>query len=195
MRYEIWFLKTLFLHKNLLDDSLWYWCMLMLWQFLMEAVPQRNECAWELSNCLPIPYHSHIPKIVLNNLCSVSYCFQHHLETPWFKEVGCQHIKVIICCCCVCVQSSPILCDPMDCSLPGASDGIFQARVLEWVAILSSRGSSWPRDQTCVSLISCIAGEILTSELSGRQQFNNYILQYLKWNLENILSYYSYITL
>ena len=38
------------------------------------------------------------------------------------------------------------LCDPMDCSLPGFSiHGILQAR--EWVAILSSRGSSWPRDQ------------------------------------------------
>ena len=44
----------------------------------------------------------------------------------------------------------------MDCSLPGFSvHGIFQARVLEWVAISFSRGSSWPRDQTQVS---CIAG-------------------------------------
>ena len=43
---------------------------------------------------------------------------------------------------------------PMDCSLPGSSaHGIFQARVLEWVAISFSRGSSWPRDQTCVSHI------------------------------------------
>ena len=40
-------------------------------------------------------------------------------------------------------QSCPILCDPMDCSLPGSSvHGIFQARVLEWVAISFSRGSS-----------------------------------------------------
>ena len=36
----------------------------------------------------------------------------------------------------VCAQSCPTLCDPMDCSLPGSSDrGIFQARILEWVAI------------------------------------------------------------
>ena len=40
-------------------------------------------------------------------------------------------------------QSCPLLCDPMDCSLPGSSiHGIFQARVLEWVAISFSRGSS-----------------------------------------------------
>ena len=42
----------------------------------------------------------------------------------------------------------------MDCSLPGSSiHGIFQARVLEWVTISFSRGSSWPQDQTWVSRI------------------------------------------
>ena len=46
-------------------------------------------------------------------------------------------------------QSCPTLCDPMNCSLPGSSvHGIFQARVLERVAISFSRGFSWPRDQT-----------------------------------------------
>ena len=51
-------------------------------------------------------------------------------------------------------QTCPTLCDPMDCSLPGFSvQGIFQARVLEWVAISFSRGSSWPRDRPRVSHI------------------------------------------
>ena len=51
-------------------------------------------------------------------------------------------------------QSCLTLCDPMDCSLPGSSiHGIFQARVLEWVAVSFSRGSSPPRDQTQVSRI------------------------------------------
>ena len=45
------------------------------------------------------------------------------------------------------------LCVPMDCSLPGFSvHGILQARIVEWVVIPFSRGSSWPRDQTWVSL-------------------------------------------
>ena len=45
-----------------------------------------------------------------------------------------------------------MLCNPMDCSLPGSSvHGIFQAIVLEWLAISFSRGSSQPRDQTRVS--------------------------------------------
>ena len=53
-------------------------------------------------------------------------------------------------------QSCPTLYDPMDCSLPGSSVyGIFQARVLEWVAISFSRGFSQPRDRTQVS---CIVG-------------------------------------
>ena len=52
------------------------------------------------------------------------------------------------------------LCDPMDCSLPSSSiHGIFQARILEWIAISFSRGSSQSRDRTRVS---CIAGRLLT---------------------------------
>ena len=44
-------------------------------------------------------------------------------------------------------QSCPTLCDPMDCSLPGSSvHGIFQARILEWMAISFSRRSSLHRD-------------------------------------------------
>ena len=51
-------------------------------------------------------------------------------------------------------QSCPTLCNPVDCSLPCSSvQGIFQARVLEWVAISFSTGSSPPRDRTQVSCI------------------------------------------
>ena len=52
------------------------------------------------------------------------------------------------------LQLCPTLCDPMDCSPPGSSmHGILQARILEWVVMPSSRGSSQPRDQTCVSYL------------------------------------------
>ena len=51
-------------------------------------------------------------------------------------------------------QSCPTLCDPVDCSPPGSSvHGILQARILEWVTISFSRGSSRPRDWTRVSHI------------------------------------------
>ena len=53
-------------------------------------------------------------------------------------------------------QSCPTLCDPVDCSPPGFSvHGILQARILAWVTISFSRGSSQPRDRTWVS---CIRG-------------------------------------
>ena len=59
-------------------------------------------------------------------------------------------------------QSCPTLCDPVDCSLPRFSvHGILQARILEWVTISFSRGSSWPRDRTRVSRV---GGRRLTSE-------------------------------
>jgi len=55
------------------------------------------------------------------------------------------------------------LCNPMDCSPPGSSvHGILQARILEWVAMPSSRGALQPRDQTQVSCVSCIAGRFFT---------------------------------
>ena len=55
---------------------------------------------------------------------------------------------------CLVAQSCLTLADLMDCSPPGSSvHGILQARILEWVAMPSSRGSSQPRDQTQVSHI------------------------------------------
>ena len=57
-------------------------------------------------------------------------------------------------------QSCLTLCDLMDCNLPGSFvHGILQTRVLEWVAIPFSRGSSQPRDRTWLS---CIAGRFFT---------------------------------
>ena len=58
------------------------------------------------------------------------------------------------------IQLCLTLCDPMDCSPPSSSlHGIFQAIILEWVAIPFSRRSSWPKDQTRVS---CIVGRFFT---------------------------------
>ena len=65
-----------------------------------------------------------------------------------------------------CAQSCSTLCDSMDYSPPGSSvHGIFQARILEWVAISSSRVFSHPRDWICMS---CIAGGFFTSEPPGK---------------------------
>ena len=69
--------------------------------------------------------------------------------------------------CPVCVQTKSLqscltLCRPIDYSPPGSSvHGILQARILEWVVMPRSNGSSWPRDQTRVSSVSCIGRQVL----------------------------------
>ena len=74
-----------------------------------------------------------------------------------------------VCCVCSFTQSCLTLCHPMDCSPPGSSvHGIFQARILEWVAVSSSRGSSRPRDASCISLISCIASRSFIADSPGK---------------------------
>ena len=71
------------------------------------------------------------------------------------------------CPCAQSLQSCLTLCDPMDCSLQGSFIyGILQARILEWVAIPSSRGSSWPRDQTWVPRI---VGRVFITEPTGKE--------------------------
>ena len=70
-------------------------------------------------------------------------CPKSEIEIPAFFSVS-----VLV------AQLCPTHCDPMGWGLPGSSiHGIFQARILEWVAIPFSRGSSWVRDQTWVSRI------------------------------------------
>ena len=89
------------------------------------------------------------------------------------------------------LQSCLTLCHHMDHSPPRSSvHGIVQARILEWVAISSSRGSSWPRDQTCVSWVSWIGKRVLyhcaTWEAlmhqwmnSNHEQEHNFIIPFL----------------
>ena len=88
-----------------------------------------------------------------------------HSNRPKAKKKD-MKIRVCVCVCvCACAQSTHsclTLCDPVDCSLPGCSvHGIFQAGILQWVAISYSRGFSQPRDWRCISYVSCIGRQIL----------------------------------
>ena len=68
--------------------------------------------------------------------------------------------------CCLVAKSRLTLSYPIDCSpLVSSVHGILQARILEWVAMSSSRGSSWSRDQT---RITCLAGGFFTTEPPGK---------------------------
>ena len=87
------------------------------------------------------------------------------------REVWSTSVEVV--CVRVCAHSvaktCPTLCDHVGYSPPGSSvHGILQTRILEWVAISSSKASSGPRDQTCVSCISCIGKQILYTEPPGK---------------------------
>ena len=70
---------------------------------------------------------------------------------------------------CSVAQLCLTLCNPIDCNPPDSSvHGISQAKILECVAISSSRGSSWPSDQTHASYISCIGRGFFTNASPGK---------------------------
>ena len=84
---------------------------------------------------------------ILKGMCVCIYMYESLSctvainTTPWVN-----YVKV--------TQSCPTLCDPMDSGSPGSSvHGILPARILDWVAISFSKGSSWLRDWTWVSHI------------------------------------------
>ena len=99
-----------------------------------------------------------------------------HSSIPWTEEPGglqsiasqrvrhdCSNLAHIHLRCSV-TQLSPPLCSSMDCSPPGSSDhAIFQARTLGQCTMPSSRGSSWSRDWTHVSRISCIGKQVFST--------------------------------
>ena len=81
-----------------------------------------------------------------------TYFWWRDVEASIYKS-ACLHAKSL--------QSCPTLCNPVDCSPQGSSVcNILLARILKWVAITFSRGSSWPRDRT---RLFCIAGRFFTT--------------------------------
>ena len=78
-------------------------------------------------------------------------------------------------------QLCPTLCDPVDCR-----HGILQARIVEWVAILFSRGSSRPRDRIQVS---CIAGRFFTCWATKEAFASSMAFQFPKANFREFLFY------
>ena len=101
--------------------------------FLGSKIAADGDCSYEIKRRLLLG------RKVMTNLDSISKSRDITLPTKCESVVA---------------QSCLTLCDPMDCSLRGSSlHGIVQERVLAWVAISFSRGSSQPRDQTQVSRI------------------------------------------
>ena len=109
---------------------------------------------------------THIPKD-LCSLCKIIKCLLH--------------IKQCMCvCACSVTRSCPTLYDPMECSLSGISILRFP-RQEYWVAISSSWGSSWPRNQTCVS---CLAGRFFYHWINSIIDKDNRLTIYLLLKIE-----------
>ena len=102
------------------------------------------------------------------------------------------HLSInLLYCCCLVTKLCSTLCDLMDYSLPGSSvHGISLARILEWIAMSPSRGSSQPKDQTRVSCIvfNCTAG-FFTPEPPRKPLFINYLHLNLCLNLHLVYSF------
>ena len=150
-----WFIK-----QTIFTDIFWFHTL-----YPIKYSPRHNisgqgelpcnpiECEFPI--CLPASWFN-IRNIVVKRKEKQTWCLKHSdlylflIMFPWIRI----RAKSL--------HSCPTLCDPVDCSLPGSCDhGILQARILEWGAISYSRGSSQPRDRTCVSYVSCTGRRVL----------------------------------
>ena len=113
--------------------------------------------------CLSIEFTSKQPWVVLNT--AGAWGLQRFRDLPGDPTHHTGHPHVLLCPCCMhakSLHSCLTLCDSIDCSPPGSSvHGVLQARILEWVALPSSRDSSWTQGSNCVSYISCIGRWVL----------------------------------
>ena len=124
--------------------------------------------SWQRSSTNISP-QCHLHKLTGKILCSSG--ISHQLLSFRFLQYPQSFVVVLSL---NCVQ---LYCDPMVCSPPRSSvHGIFQARILGWVAISFSRGSAQPRDWTCIS---CIASRSFTTEPLGKPLDNKSILIFL----------------
>ena len=101
-----------------------------------DIAQQRGENALKPRNTFLLLVLNNSVTLVMSHKFLQAQTSQKGTKMPSSKE---QHV----CVCAKSLQSCPTLCDPMDCSSLGLTvHGILQARILEWVAIASSRGSS-----------------------------------------------------
>ena len=133
------------------------------WEYQTTSPVSWETCMWVKKQQLELGMEqctgSKLGKVVQQGW----YCHPTYLT---YMQRVCVCVDVCVCVwICVCVgwvvRSCPTLCNPMDCSPPGSSvNGVFQARIQEWVAIFSSRWSPQTRDQTRIYCGSCIGRQI-----------------------------------
>ena len=152
----------------------------MLWTWVQSLVGElRSQISWlsqktEKAKQPKIPNGGPEPSSVAG---VAGKTVQSPWETAWQSLKELQRVRTCVCVCVcvrVCTHSCLTLCNPMDCSAPGSSiHAILQARILEWVAISSFRGSPCLVDHILVSCVSGIADGFFTAELPGMWTSNS----------------------
>ena len=137
-----------------------------------EMAPHSCILAWRIPWTGPMGYSSWICKesdtaqqVTLSLSFFHKMCILHIYIYAYTHVYSYKYMRAYMCVCihvCVSVQSCLTLCCSTDCSPPGSTvHGTSQTRILEWVAIFYSRGSSWPRDWTPVSCVYCTSRWII----------------------------------
>ena len=141
-----------------------------------------NACSFlkaELKTALEIPHSPH----------RIHHSVPTSIKATWN---GLHHLWQVVAVCAKSLQLLLTIWEPMACNLPGSSlHGILQARILEWGAISSSRGSFWPRNRTCIScIVSCIAGRFFTNSPTWEAPDSSYLITTLFFYLIIFLCVY-----
>ena len=121
----------------------------------MDSIVQGVTRSWtQLSD-----FHFHF--ICINPTTTV-FCLSCPLSLEFPLHSWACYFGTMLLWCAKLLKSCLTLCDPINSSPPGSSViGILQTRILEWVAMPSSRGSSQPRDRICITYVSCIGRRVL----------------------------------
>ena len=136
--------------------------------FSLLYVTMKHKCetAWSCLRAQEAQILAFKANSTLSSTISDSWLSAPIYPNMWNHTLCWQYRLQYTCMCARSLQSHPTLCGYMDCSLPGSSvHGMSRARILEWVAISSSRGSSWARGQACIS---CLAGRFFATESAGK---------------------------
>ena len=148
----------------------------LLLQRLVLAVSSLWECSF------PYPYGllSHFLLVSAQILAFLAILYKIAILYPSYTALVFLHSSYhFLCAHAKLLRSCWTHCNPIVCSPPGSSVyGILQARILGWVAMVSSRGSSQPRDQTYISYISCIGRWVLYHQCHLNTLFSRVIYSY-----------------
>ena len=150
-------MKVIYYRKEYIDTFSWFFWYYQQWATFIQVqkwiLPKQSSDSNSESNSV-----QNLPVLSASLLWRVpSAGFSSGCGFPiWFMSP--YHL---MCTRAQSLQLCPILCDPMDCSLPGPSvHGILQARILEWASMPSSKGSSWIRNEKLICYVSYIGRQI-----------------------------------